>query len=43
MSPCNFRDVVLVTAAAGGVGLAAVELATKMFNCKVSMLINLFL
>ena len=29
------REVVLVTAAAGGVGLAAVDLATNMFGAKV--------
>lgn len=32
-----YSDVVLVTGASGGVGLAAVELAAKIFKCEVGM------
>ena len=31
-----YRETVLVTAAAGAIGLAAVDLAANVFNCKVS-------
>ena len=33
-----FRETVLVTAAAGGVGLAAVDLAANVFKAKVDIL-----
>lgn len=33
-----FRDTVLVTVSAGGLGLAAVDLATNLFNAKVYFL-----
>ena len=31
------RETVLVTAAAGGTGLAAVDIAANVFNCRVSL------
>jgi len=36
-------DVVMILGAAGGLGLAAVDLATNLYEAKVSLLTNIFL